>query len=174
MTNDTINEAINILNKMAIIVRNDMLTRGQYVSTTIDLELRDKGAICGGHKACAVGSLYLAGGIKPHEVYPGKSYNYFVLQGVDRHERAEFLAERPALRAAYDALNEAAKRFIDRHNLDLFDGERFEIGGLTQTNGWMELLFEAADIDGHVLDAQVELPKIINNAKRALRRSISK
>lgn len=120
-------EAVNILGRMESIVRNEMLTRGVYVTDHIvDPELAEQGAICGGRQACMVGSMWLAAG-------------YLTLPGVTIvEERQEFLAERPALAMAYDAMNSVSHDYIIDQDLHHWRWEdRYPI------EGWMEALFEA-------------------------------
>jgi hypothetical protein len=165
-TEEHIEQALDALNKMSLIVRNDMLMRGEYLTPDIvDYELAKKGAICGGHKACAVGSLYLAAGVRRERRELAWS-----LPGAYPHERPYFMASRPALRVAYEALNAAAERYCGRHGIDLDNYTRYD--AMTNEAGMLERLFEATYVgtDDVVIDAAVELPKIINSAKRALRR----
>lgn len=66
ITKDTKVEAVAILDRMLEVVDNDMLARVGYVSSTIVRpDLAEQGAVCGGHNACAIGSLYLAAGVQP-------------------------------------------------------------------------------------------------------------
>lgn len=129
-------EAVNILSRMEEIARNEMLTRGVYVTDYIvDPELAEQGAICGGRQACMVGSMWLAAGVKlePDEV------GQLTLPGVTIvEERQEFLAERPALAMAYDAMNSVSHDYIIDQDLHHWRWEdRYPI------EGWMEALFEA-------------------------------
>lgn len=107
----TRDEALAALDGMRDVVKNEMLTHGTYVSSEIENHvLAAAGAVCGGHKACAVGSLWLGGGVRMKSLFGGA-----VLPGVEEEERRSFLRNRDGLRVAYHALNDAAERFMARH-----------------------------------------------------------
>lgn len=119
---------VEILEGVREIGNNEMMTRGNYVShDVVRPDLADKGAICGGRQACAVGSLFLAAGV-PFDIAARVSTGF---------ERHRFMADHPDLRAAYDALNAAAYRYIGDHELS----ERF--GEENSRLGWAEVLFES-------------------------------
>lgn len=76
-------------------------------------------AICNGRSFCAIGSLWAGGGVKVVEddTTLAKSWT---LPGVgEGREHDEFLRNRHGLRAAYDALNDAAGRYATRHKIEL-------------------------------------------------------
>lgn len=106
--------AISALDGMRSIVRAEMLTQGEYIESEIS-NPRRLASLCGGRKHCAVGSLWVGGGIRPH-VTPGGAVH---LPGTSSWEREAFLRRRPALRVAYNALNEAARDFADSHDIAL-------------------------------------------------------
>ena len=182
MTDDIKNQAIAILDNMREIVRNDMLLRGQYLTDHVARpDLKEQGAVCGGHQACAVGSLYLAGGVKPRRYRDHWGEYVYELPGVEAgHARRRYLRRKPALRAAYDALNAAAERYCKRHKIDLrehhnADGQEIDNFDV-DLFGAMESLFEASYTDWDYVTVEnrpvldlAELPKIITSAKRALR-----
>lgn len=128
--------ALDALDGMGQIVFNEMVVRGEYVSDEID-ETK-VASICGGHKYCAVGALYAGYGIKPQRAnHPFDSEDYYLLSGVDEHERASFMQDKPALKLAYSALNDAAIVFVDNHpEIDIYWGI---------WNAPIESLFEEAD-----------------------------
>lgn len=96
-------KAIDSLNGVIQIAKNEMLQQGLYISEVRDEKLAEQGAICGGRNACLVGSLWLGYGIKPvgDALFPE-------LPGTDDDERRKFIRNRPGLRLALDALNEEA------------------------------------------------------------------
>src|SRR5436853_7423576 len=101
--------AMRTLDNMRQIVKNDMLVRGENISQTIESrELKEAGAVCGGRKACAIGSMLLAYGDKPRFSEWGS--NYVQLEGTE--EPSEYAANKPALKAVLDALNAEAENFI--------------------------------------------------------------
>jgi hypothetical protein len=100
-------KALSTLDGMREIVRNEMLTRGVYLTDVEEPDLAKSGALCGGRRACLLGSAWIAYGIKPDEKWDE-------LPGVDEGERSGFLRHRPALKAVYDALNLAAERKLAR------------------------------------------------------------
>jgi len=65
-----------ILDRMAEIAANDMLVRGKYFEPFVsNHNLAESGAVCMGHRACAIGALWLAAGVKPGEFgLPGVGY----------------------------------------------------------------------------------------------------
>ncbi len=109
-------EALAILDRFCQIVDNDMLVRGEYVEAGVSRpDLADAGAICGGHRACAIGALWIAGGHKPEA-----TDHYSTWYSIFRFEiRAEYLAQRPALELAHTALVAAAIEYADRHDYEL-------------------------------------------------------
>lgn len=135
-----------ILKRMATIAANDMMRRGTYLTPKpVDHELVESGAVCRGHQACAIGSLWLAAGVEPVRArYPFSAVTDLALPGVDANTMPAFLADKPALRAAFDALNAEAEELAAELDLELCYGN----------DGWsgaLESLFEdhpdAADRD---------------------------
>lgn len=172
MDQDIKNKAIAICDGMREIARNEMLTRGTYVTDEIVRpDLAQSGAICGGHQACAVGSMLLAAGVRRRR----NEYNNVYLPGADVDRRADYLRRHPHIKAAYDALNEAAERYCKRHNIDLgyvsgcITGHRRIEAFNPKRFGAMESLFEATNYhDNEPVIEFSELLKIITSAKRAL------
>lgn len=102
--------ALNALDGVTQITKNEMLKRGDYLTAVVDEKLAAEGAICGGRRACLIGSAYVGAGIKMRA-----GENQFWgrrLPGVDPDDRAEFTARRPGLRLALDALDVAATERI--------------------------------------------------------------
>lgn len=106
MKDATKDAALGTLEGMREIALADMMHQVGYLSDEVD-ERRSR-AVCRGHKACAIGSLWLAAGVRLDE---GR------LPGVDESEREEFVRSRPKLRVALRALNEAAEEYIKRHRI---------------------------------------------------------
>jgi hypothetical protein len=151
----TVGQALDALDGMATIVKREMTGRVGYVSQyTYDKRLAESGAICGGRKYCAVGSLWVGAGIKP-EGHDG-TVN---LPGTDEDERDAFLRGRHGLRLAYNALNEAADAYVKRtgaRKTALFEAP-------------IEALFEG---QANGLN-RTELLKVVNDAKRRVRKVAS-
>ncbi len=125
-------EALAILDRFCQIVDNDMLIRGDYIDSEVSRpDLADAGAICGGHKACAIGSLWIAGGHHPKA--PTDYSDWYSIFDIDI--RAKYLAQRPALELAHAALVAAAIEYADRHD--------YELTG--EFSDPLEDLFEAAE-----------------------------
>lgn len=132
-----------IIERMEEIVRNEMLDYGYYVSDEIERpDLAEIGAVCGGRRACAVGSLYLAAGIKPI-VREYDDEPIARLPGTDPSERLMFMMTRPALRTAYEALNDAANEYIDREGIEV--NREPDFYGAHSYHGDLEVLFETGD-----------------------------
>lgn len=148
-------KALNTLNGMAEIARSDMMKPGSYVSDKLLVPQRAK-AICGGHHACAIGSLWLGGGVKMVTDKWGDAELPGVSDGVIREQ---FLAPRHGLRTAYNALNDAASDYIDTHQ------------GLNinyQFGASIEALFEGTEDDNDPQTSQIGIEAmlaIIDDAK---------
>lgn len=106
-------QAVEILDRMAEIAEREMLVSGNYVDPFY-IDPKMGGAVCGGRKTCAVGSLFVAGGAEV-EVNRGE----FRLPAANPGNRDDYLADRPALRLAYDALNDAAACYAERTGVRL-------------------------------------------------------
>lgn len=144
---ETIDEAIEVLEGVIELAEKEQLLQGRYVSS-----------ICGGRKACLIGSLFLVAHAEP-QVFRGVSTL------VEAHEgfRDTFMADRPGLKLAYEALNTEAELYAYEHNLDLtpgYDEEDFHSAA--------EALFEVGlkgmdydEIRDHVIT-------VCRNAQRAL------
>jgi hypothetical protein len=102
----TVEQALGILDGVKQMARREQLIRTTYIGQGVDEKLRERGAICGGHKACLIGSLFLAAGVQP----TGNERVGYELHQAEPRSRSNSMARRPALRLAYDALNLAAER----------------------------------------------------------------
>lgn len=108
-----VQDPFEILEGMRQIALADMMGNVGYISDEVRRPERRE-SVCRGHKACAVGSAWLAAGV------PIMSRNRgWRLPGVEPGPgREQFLARRPALRLAFSALNAAASEYIERHEID--------------------------------------------------------
>lgn len=144
--------AIETLRNMRTIAENEMMVQGIYISDDVDDALRDEGAICGGHQACAIGSLWLAYGIKPVSGDIG-----VFLPDVSEGARFRILDREPELGIALDALNVEATKFMNEHDVE---GNR----SFTEP---IESLFESEHWDDQQA-LTADMITVINNAMEAL------
>lgn len=105
-------KALDALEGMRQIVRREMLVRGKYVEDQVS-NPRLAGAICGGRKHCAMGSLWAGAGV----TLVRDEYNDLDLPGISEPERENFTRHRPWLRLALTSLNDAAQQFADKRGL---------------------------------------------------------
>lgn len=144
--------ALEALDGMREIVRKEMLVKGMYVGPISNPSMTR--SICGGRRYCAMGALWVGGGIKvTRGDLPG------VHEGAGRTQgtRNRFLRKHPALKIALNALEEVSRKYLSE---------------LPTTSGFLsplENLFE-----GHYglnLD-RTDLLKVIASAKRIIRKEI--
>lgn len=149
-------EAVKIFEGMEQIIRNEMLVRGVYITEeVVDPALAKSGAICGGHQACMVGSMWIAADVRMERDDEG----FLDLPGVAAGRvRNEFLAERPALRLAYETMNELSRQFAEEHNLMKYVDYR-------EAWGMMEGLYESHSHDFKPLVTDEELLEMLEKAK---------
>jgi hypothetical protein len=128
---------IEVLDGMEEMVHNEMVQRIGYISLrTYKPELAEAGAICLGHMACAVGSLWLAGGVELSwsgglAFLPGTSHTY--------NMRVDWLRVNgyEGIITAYEALETAAAEYVEREGLTIQD--------TWEDYGALEGLFESYD-----------------------------
>ncbi len=154
MHESTREKALSALDGMREIVRREMLVQGEYVEQYVS-EPKFTNALCGGRKHCAIGSLWVGGGVR----YERDDFGDVSLPGVLEGFRDDFLRPRHGLRAAYDALNTAAWAFADRHGLDLAEMEH---------DAAIEALFEGWYGNGLT---KRDLLAVIAAAKRIVRKA---
>lgn len=154
-------QALKNLDNMQEIVEGEMLIRGSYISPKIQVPERE-GAICGGRRACALGSLYLAAGIDPVL----DDLGYSDLDNTAPSERYLEFQERPYLGLAYDAMNKAAEAYAFENWPDWAEHTTV-MWKPPMGNGWMETVFEQAPIKPHL-----ELPKIMSEIIELARQKI--
>lgn len=150
MTTTTVREgALEILEGVREITHKEMIAHGYYFQNAEDLTLTD--AICRGHKACLMGSLWLGARVEPvenvEEAYQpelGSTRGDIVevkvldLPGLtDGDDVYELYRQRPDLELAVEAVDLAAVMIaLERHDL-VPRGDHIERMG--------EALFEAFD-----------------------------
>lgn len=105
----TLYSAEETLDRMAEIVRAEMMGNRVYVSGVVRPDLAEKGAICGGRRHCAIGALWVAHGV-PYTDYMSDEV---ALPAVAQSERMGFMATDAELALAHDALGEAADAFAE-------------------------------------------------------------
>lgn len=99
-------KALSTLDGMAEIIRRERIVKGEYATEVDDPKKSD--AVCQGRRYCLLGSAWVAYGAKVDKFWG-------TLEGVvEDDERADYLRHRPALRAVYNALNNAATRKIEK------------------------------------------------------------
>lgn len=158
-----------ILANMREIAENDMIQHVGYYSPDISRnDLAESGAICGGHQACAVGSLYLAASIIPHQDGWYDDDDVYYPPNVNVNMRWDFMKDNElnSLTKAYTALNSAAMEYIN--NTNLHDAVQWSVWA---GSGAMETLFESVDSRiesdnyGSRLVEQEQLLSIIDRAR---------
>jgi hypothetical protein len=113
-----VKKALSTLDNMKTIAENEMLIRGTYVDTVVvNDDLR--GAPCGGHRACLIGSMFLA-----HDPVPkvlrrkeGERQLGELFDSMAPSNRVFWMESRPALRLVYDTMDEIAAKKIDRSSV---------------------------------------------------------
>jgi hypothetical protein len=115
-------QALDALVDMRRIVLTERIGSGNYYVPEGGLgETNPGNAVCGGRRFCAIGALWAAYGVQPAEHISGVNPAHWVLPGTDEDERPGFIATRPALRMALDALNAASVVYANEHDLSLND-----------------------------------------------------
>lgn len=137
----------DILHRMRTIAEAEMMVRGTYIEDEISDEDRIE-APCGGHQACAVGSLVLAAGfhLLPENGGLAEDTEHEVEIEMSRpwpNDRHTFMVRWPQVGLAYDLLNDAAATYIHDHDLPVDEIQSYA-GIRPETHGWMESLFESA------------------------------
>lgn len=163
-------DAPTTLDNMVLIVEAEMLIHMDYVTNDVmDPERGREGAICGGRKACAIGALWLAHGIKP-EIW-GVEDDGATLPGIHYDERYDFMYYRPELRRAYDVLNKAATEKADAiaqsRGSENIARMRPEIVRQADMCGMAEALFESNLLDEEGFVGK-QLIDVIDRAKELL------
>lgn len=156
------------------ITKREMLVQGTYITDSIvNEDLAEEGAICGGHQACLVGSLYLSNGLTytairraANDDWDGSIPGWFLAC------RERTLEERPSLKVAYDAFNQAAHETILNNYSEFLETEWNESEGeyvpndyFTPTEGWGEWFFEKVLEDEPFETVNAE---IVSVAERAI------
>lgn len=157
LTENARSKALKALDGMAEIVRNERLIRGQYIDDEFEPEMAT--AVCQGHRYCAIGSLWAGYGVKVKRSkdYWGE-YDYALPGTSEGDDREAYLKNRPGLRAALEALNEASDAFVEE-NPDALLPDIYH-----QFNDSIEHLFENSDEE--VVDSDTLLTIIANARER--------
>lgn len=157
----TTREAFGILDRMLEVVDNDMLAHEGYISRRIVRpDLAEQGAVCRGHNACAIGSFFLAAGVKPKQIGMGRDSWRYMPEAINPELREEYMADYPAMALAYRALNNAATEYVETHDLQL----DLEAWG---TDNELEALFETYigtgddEVDGYLIEPSELRPVIV-------------
>lgn len=169
----TVNKAIKTLNGVIQIARNEQLRRGVYISDEIVNErLAAKGAICGGHQACFVGSLFIAakGSVTPLYDHGYVDEDIFSVSG-----RHDYMKNRPYMRLAYEAANEAAydvwAKSPDKfRESETYIDHAFFSREASPHSGWAEALFEEGMGGFEYDDVRDVVIEVCNLAKKRIRK----
>lgn len=164
-------QAIRILDGIIQIAENEMLQQGIYVGPVADEKLAEKGSICGGRKACLVGSLFLsakhAGEIEPPPPrYPWLNayqdlYDRWPMSSGDSRE--SFIADHPAMKLAWDTLSRLAVR-------DMIDEEFLAPSQTPDPYVNAEMFFEDFLGEDDYLTVRDEVITLCENAQKEIRR----
>lgn len=168
-------KALNTCDGVIEIAANEMLLQGSYVTQRVmNPKLEDEGAVCGGRKACLVGSIFLAYGITYRKLLRLTDHipSFFL------EDRDWFMDERPALKLAYNAFNQAAFEVIERehqhriafqHDYDPRTN-KYSISDRPEVpaDGWAEFFFERI-LENHEHDEiREEVISVANRAKELI------
>lgn len=104
--------AVEVLDRMAHIVKAEQTVHGSYVGDVVDEGRASAGALCGGHHFCAIGSCWFAAGVPIVESAAPWGLA-LTMPGAMIAERAKVVADRPFLAEARVALNEVAQQRLD-------------------------------------------------------------
>lgn len=167
-------KAISTCDGVIRIANNEMLQQGVYVSRDIvNPALEREGSICGGRNACLVGSIYLAHGVPFKDMdHEGHIPSFFA------YGRESYMADKPALRLAYDAFNQAAFDTLEREYSDVIpyvqewdeDSECYLCTDVPDepSEGWGEWFFEKALEGQEDSFIQQEVIRVANRAKELI------
>lgn len=174
---NTQEKALSTCDGVIEITKNEMLVHGIYVSDNIrNRDLKARGSICGGRQACLVGSVYVSYGVG---VFRADGAYRADFPGFSAGVREDFMRNRPGLRLAYNAINEAARRYALKGWPEYVATELREYGEqwedeTTPDEGWGEWFFE--DLckynDVSVIDTREHIVKIVRNAKRLIKTGV--
>jgi hypothetical protein len=156
-------KALDALEGMRQIVRREKIVFGEYCEPGQE----NPNTPCGGHRYCAVGSLWVGYGIKPkvhHDPDLGHEYDHAILPGSGAHRREEFVKNRPGLRLALEHLNASAERVAPAYGVGLEDAE---------FNDAIEVLFEGIPEAVPGRRKNVNTPKTVRVGREALLKCIT-
>lgn len=172
-SNEVVLKALSNIDGVIEIARHEQLRQGRYIFNEVNEKLKNEGAICGGHQACLVGSLWISHGVKStaSEFWGSTELE---LPGVG--DRINFMRNRPALRLSYNYINDAALRYIKKNFAKWYERYENEVeidyreAVDDNDSGWGETLFEEVLMGKSKRVVRDHVIKVCNNAKRALRR----
>lgn len=137
---------LEVLRGLRGIIEREQMAHDGYIGQSVDLELAEAGALCRGHRACAVGSTWLAAGVVPVQ---HARYLTFSLPGVEgaHGDRIEWLEGQGyhGLLGAYVALCAAALEYMDKRGLSV--SEAWRAGGALE--GLFESEHDEYDAEGN-------------------------
>lgn len=169
-------KALDTCDGVIEIAKNEMLVRGTYLTGILKPDMAREGSICGGRKACLVGSMYLAHGVRGDIEDMSMSFD----------SRKAEMRNRPGLRLAYQAINEAALRRAEKINAEVVRRERrknhrdtYRTRPYHATNdgspeeGWGEWFFESFLRRRTTFDeTREEVIRVTRHAKRLIKSGV--
>jgi hypothetical protein len=167
--------ALEALDNMYLIVAREQIVRGFYVDPNeYDKKKAAEGAICGGNKFCAIGSLFVGGGIPVTK----SEYDGFDMPEALPTLRNDVIKQNPHLGIALKALNKQAEKYMDKKDISMDDLYTPNLGrNEDDRHDLIEALFEAAkdeaDADEWMLDRD-DLLKMINKARLSILHKLAK
>lgn len=126
-------DAIRALYGVRLIIHREMFKPEAYISETPKVFSSGSLSLCNGHTMCAVGSLWIGGGVKPQFVG-----GVMTLPSAFPGSRLEIIQRMPGLALAYETMNEVCEKFCIKNDLALDD---------VCYEGAMEVLFELHGAD---------------------------
>lgn len=144
-TQEEVDTALEALLAVREVEQNKMLRRRVYFTEGVEEPKLAGRAICGGHQACFIGSLWLGAGVQPtvqqerdydnydeeHDEYGTKSV--IRLPHVNGFDRRIAFEETPGLKLAYDLANLSAREYLAGHpEVEPFD-PTYQIGSIAES-----------------------------------------
>lgn len=158
-------KALEILDRMRLIVLNDGVQAGAYDHGLLNHELAEKSrkeAPCGGRRYCGIGAGLVAAGIYPQE----RAWSDGI--GAWKHpgNYPGFLSRRPALRLVRDTLEEVAARYGVR--MGTFDEARLAEWDTLDDGSIFENLIEGAGVFQDPQTGRPILLRMLTSARRQI------
>lgn len=135
--------ALDALDGMRGIVEREMVGTGLYASYEVqDRKLLEAGAICGGRRYCAIGSIIVGGGVQPYQDMADDEssrtdvFENLVMDLTLRRSADAFTEGYEHIRVAHEALCVAAREVAEEYDLRVSPGEsRSTIEDVFEGNG---------------------------------------